>query len=190
MKTALISLLTLLGVTLGSHAHAYSSAAVCTLEFDVSIGDIVIIKTGAGTGHVICTSLDGRVVRRAPVVIDILGFGLGVGAYHFIGGTGNIGILDPREIEGDYVVVDANVGAIAAAGANLGFKGERNGLSFTGDLRVGVGLGAGGFLANWRIRLAPPTRYERRSYRECLGERDYDDCRRDYSDYLDRRRRY
>jgi len=129
------------------------------MTFKVQSGDLLVVSGGSGVGHISCTSVDGRVVSEADIGIETFGIGLGLGAYEFAGASGNIGILDPADIPGDYWVLDANAAVVLAAGANFGLKSQASGLSFAATVEGGIGIGAGIFGKSWRIRLLRPCRY-------------------------------
>lgn len=134
-------------------------AASCGMTFKVQSGDLIVVSGGSGVGHISCTSVDGRIVSEADIGIEILGLGLGLGAYEFAGAAGNLGIYDPADIPGDYWVLDANAAVVLAAGANFGLKSQASGASFAATVEGGIGIGAGIFGKSWRIRLLRPCRY-------------------------------
>ena len=127
--------------------------ALCSLEFRITSANLLLISGGAGSGLVTCRSGEGIVVSQALVHIAIEGIGLGLGGFSYRGIIANLGLLDPREVPGQYAVIDANAGFILAAGANFALKSQQNGLSLAGSVQAGAGIGAGAYGRVWTISL-------------------------------------
>ena len=139
---------------LSSGAHAQTEPVGCKLAFHVKIGSFLIVSSGHGHGVITCANAEGKAESTAKVDIEIEGLGLGLGAFDLKGVSGSIGITDPRELTGTYAVAQANVGFGGAIGANLGFVGQENGLSFTSSVNAGRGIGAYLNGTAWTISLA------------------------------------
>lgn len=121
--------------------QSMAQPAGCAFSFKVHIDSILLVSKGYGFGRVTCKSTDGRITAKAPVRIDIEGIGPGLGTFDLQGVAGNIGIREPQDLNGKYAVLQANVGVGGAVGANLGFEGQNNGLSFGGSVDAGTGIG-------------------------------------------------
>src|ERR1044072_5323314 len=134
--------------------NAASQPAGCSMKFSVHIDSILFISKGSGRGVVRCKNADGSEYAKAPVSIVIEGIGLGLGTFNMEGLAGSLGILQPSEINGTYAVVQATAGAGPALGAPLGFNGQQNGLSFTGAVTAGNGIGGMLNGTKWDIRIA------------------------------------
>lgn len=141
-------------LVLSSGAHAESVPAGCKLEFHVKIDSILFLSKGGGRGLVTCSDAQGFVTAQSRVNIDIDGIGLGLGTFELQGVSGSVGILDPSQLTGVFAVAEANVGFGAAVGASLGFHGQDNGLSFTGNVNAGRGIGVYLNGTRWIITLA------------------------------------
>jgi hypothetical protein len=156
MKTLTLFAFILLALisTLPTPAHAESQIGDCELSFNIHIRSLLIFSKGGGTGVVTCWSGENKVAATSNVTIEIEGLGLGLGAFQLQGIAGSIGVMDPRELVGTYAVAQASVGFGGAVGASLGFHGQKNGLSFTGNVNAGRGVGV--FLngTSWTITLA------------------------------------
>ncbi len=154
MNRSIFSLVALLGLLPVAQATAATpEPAGCRLEFKIHVESYVFMSKGSGTGRVTCSNPDGSVRATKPVAIKIDSLGLGIGEFSLRGVAGNLGILDPKEIEGEYAVIEANVGVHGAAGASLGFEGQDNGLSFSGSVSAGHGWGARLNGSTWKISL-------------------------------------
>lgn len=134
-------------------ALAETAPAGCSFQFKVKINSYLVFSEGSGTGTVTCADAAGRQTTSAPVSISINSLGLGLGEFEMEGITGNLGILDPKEIVGTYAIAEANVGIGSAVGANLGFEGQNHGLSFAAALSKGKGWGARINGSTWEITL-------------------------------------
>lgn len=153
MKKLILSLATAL-VAGAAYADAGTQPASCGMNFKVHIDSVLLSSGGSGRGYLVCRNAAGQLVTKAPVNITIRGIGLGLGVFDFVGVAGNLGILNPGEIEGTYAVVEVAGAFGPGASAALGFKGQNNGLSFTGNLNIGHGIG---FMVNgttWTITSA------------------------------------
>ena len=152
MRTAKLSILAAVaGLLMSNGAYAQSEPSACKLLFRVHIDSFLILSKGAGRGVVTCTSAGKESKSKVDIAID--GIGLGLGTFDLQGASGSIGVADPRELDGTYAVAEANVGLGGAVGASLGFEGQENGLSFTGNVNAGQGVGV--FLngTRWTISL-------------------------------------
>lgn len=143
----------LLGLFLAQNAPAATTPAGCELHFKVRVVSRVIYSAGSGTGRVTCADAAGNQLTSKPVIIKVHGIGPGLGEFSMRGHAGNVGILDPKEIVGEYAVADANVAVGGGAGASLGFVGQDNGLSFGATVSAGHGWGARLNGSVWEIRL-------------------------------------
>jgi hypothetical protein len=152
-KSALSILFTFATLLIASSAHAETEPEGCKLFFKVHIDSFLVFSKGQGSGKVTCTDANGKVEYKSKVSISIDGIGLGLGTFDLRGASGSIGLTDPSELSGTYAVAEANVGVGGAVGASLGFEGQDNGLSFTGNVNAGQGFGA--FLngTRWTINL-------------------------------------
>lgn len=154
--SSLFSMALILGLssaTVAATPSASPAPAGCRMEFQVRVTSYVLYTEGRGTGKVVCKNADGTERTSKSVRISIEGVGPGIGEFSLRGVAGNLGILDPQEIEGTYAVLQANVGVHGAAGATLGFEGQDNGLSFSGSVAAGHGWGASLNGSTWTIRL-------------------------------------
>jgi hypothetical protein len=151
MKKLLLFVVAAASLIAADTASSQPQPAGCALSFQVQIDSYVIVSYGAGSGVVTCSSSDGTVTATAPVSIQISGIGPGLGQFLIDGVAGSIGILEPNQLNGTYAVLEANVGAGPAIGADLGFAGQTNGLSFTGSVQGGEGLGVSLSGTSWTI---------------------------------------
>jgi hypothetical protein len=135
-------------------AKAETAPAGCEFHFKVEIKSYVLWSEGGGSGKVICNDIEGNQLTARNVKIDINSLGLGLGEFRLEGVAGNLGILDPTEIKGTYAVAEAGVAFGGALHAGLGFEGQNNGLSFSGLLSVGEGIGLRLNGSTWDITLA------------------------------------
>lgn len=133
----------------GSVSADQPQPAGCSLQFSVHSEDIIIINTGSGTGVVTCS--DTQSTRTARVNIQISGIGLGLGEFNVQGVAGGIGIANPEDLAGTYGVASVDAGFGVAVGAGLGFEGQTNGLTFTGNVQGGQGIGAALNGTTWTI---------------------------------------
>lgn len=153
MKRLMVAtVLSMMGLV-SSAGAAESQPAGCRLEFQVHINSMVIFSEGRGTGRVTCSNPDGSVRATRPVRIEIGSIGLGIGEFTLRGVAGNLGILDPKQIVGEYAILEANAAVNGAVGATLGFEGQDNGLSFSGSVSAGHGWGARLNGSIWKITL-------------------------------------
>jgi len=140
-------------VAMGSNAFAASYPGGCYMEFKVSIESTLFWQTGSGTGRVSCADVDGREAYNRPVTISIEGLGLGLGRFEYEGVSGNLGVIDPATIAGEYYVADANIGVGVGFGVSLDFYNQTTGLSFGGKLKAGEGVGIALNGSEWKVRL-------------------------------------
>ncbi|MGE0528493.1 MAG: hypothetical protein AB7G93_20335 [Bdellovibrionales bacterium] len=158
MKKLLLSaVLAFAGWSAGAQTYqteAYTQPASCYMRFGIRIDSLLVASRGYGTGFVDCVGADNRVYAETPVTIEIEGIGPGLGSFSLQGYAFNLGILNPSEINGTYGVVQTNIGAGPAVGAALGFVGQQNGLSFTGQITAGSGVGIMLNGTKWDIRVA------------------------------------
>lgn len=113
LKSILISL-SLFAV----NAFAASDVGGCNMSFHVNIKSTFIWQTGSGKGKLTCSDATGETPYSRDVIIEITGYGFGFGEFSYDGVSGQIGILEPSQIEGTYYVADANL----ALGKGLGLS--------------------------------------------------------------------
>jgi len=152
MKNIIFTTALAIAAAFGSFAFADAQPGNCQLNFNVQINSFLVFSNGGGTGVVTCWNASGS--HTSNVNIDIEGIGLGLGTFSVQGVAGNLGIVDAEKLVGTYAVVEANVGVGGAVGASLGFEGQQNGLSFTGNVAAGQGIGVMLNGTQWTIKLA------------------------------------
>lgn len=142
---------------LAGAAHADNMSVVqpsaCGMTFNVHVESFLLFSRGTGVGVVECHDAFNQVSSMANVDISVEGLGLGLGIFDYNGVVGNLGILNPAQIEGTYGVADVNVAVVGGLGAAVGFEGQKNGLSFTASLAGGKGLGVSVNGQTWTITL-------------------------------------
>ncbi len=136
------------------NAFAAPDVGGCNMSFHVNIKSTFIWQSGSGTGKLTCSDATGETPYTRDVVIDIQGYGFGFGEFSYDGVSGQIGILEPEQIEGTYYVADANLALGKGLGLSLGFYNQASGLSFDGKVKAGSGIGVALNGSAWTVRLA------------------------------------
>lgn len=155
MYSGLLAIATLLVLaTSGAKAQAHSWGG-CEMKFKVKIHSNLFWQNGSGMGEILCSDVHGRVIGKERVKIDIHGHGFGIGVFEYEGVAGGIDFVDPRQIEGSYYVVDANLAVGVGLGAALDFYNQDNGFTFGGKILGGTGLGVAINGSEWKISIVP-----------------------------------
>ncbi len=129
--------------------------AGCTFHFNVKIKSVLIFQSGVGDGYLSCKDIHGR-ESRDIVDIQIQGIGLGLGLFYFEGVSGNLGVLDAQDLEGEYYLADGNIAIGVGGGLSVGLYNRRNGLSIDAKVKGGRGIGAAINGSRWTITLVRP----------------------------------
>lgn len=136
-------------------AFAAADVGGCRMTFQVRIQSTFFWQQGYGSGMLTCSDATGETPYQRAVSIEISGYGFGYGLFNYSGVSGQIGWLDPAQIEGVYYVADANVAFGKGFGLSLDFYNQTNGLSFGGKLKAGDGMGVALNGSTWTIRFTP-----------------------------------
>ncbi len=148
---ALLSALVLAGLFGTAAAHAKVEMSGCVMkDMYVKSVNVLLIKKGTGTATIKCDGDGPSAMMTRQVSIDISGVGIGLGAFEFYGADIQLGINNPYDIEGQYVVANVDAALGLGAGANIGLRAyEKGGLSFKIGVQGGQGAGAGLALSTW-----------------------------------------
>lgn len=152
---AVLSALLFAGFFGAANANAGVELSGCVMkDMFVKTQNILIIKKGSGMATITCNGDGPGAAMTRQVSIDIAGVGLGLGEFHFYGRDVQLGINDPYEIEGKYMVVNADAALVLGAGANIGLRAfEKGGLAFKIGVAAGQGAGAGLALSTWTFSI-------------------------------------
>jgi hypothetical protein len=88
------------------------------------------------------------------VSIDVAGVGLGLGAFEMHGAEVQLGINNPYDLEGQYLVANAEAAVVVGGGMSIGLRAyKEGGLSFKLGVQGGQGIGAGITATTWTFTI-------------------------------------
>lgn len=152
---AVLSALLFTGMFSATAANAKVEASGCVMkDMFVKSVNLLVIKKGTGTATITCNGTGPGIAMTREVSIDIAGVGLGLGAFEFHAAEVQLGINNPYDLEGRYMVANADAALVLGAGANIGLRAyEKGGLSFKIGVQAGQGAGAGLALSTWTFTI-------------------------------------
>jgi hypothetical protein len=152
---AILSALLITGLfSFGASASNVQVSGCVMKDLFVKSVNILLIKKGTGYATITCDGDGPGAAMTKQVSIDVAGVGLGLGAFEMHGAEVQLGINNPYDLEGQYLVANAEAAVVVGGGMSIGLRAyKEGGLSFKLGVQGGQGIGAGITATTWTFTI-------------------------------------